>query len=79
MIGYIICAAFQLQFMAHAIDIKDKHGQRNEMCHQIMLKKTKKTLYYPVIQQQKTCYALYIAKRWTMALTVDTIIKYIPS
>ena len=50
---YDISAAFQLHFMAFAID---RHVPSNEMRRQLQPKKTKGKLYYPFIR-------MFISKR----------------
>ena len=39
-------AAFQLHFMALAIDVIDRYGPSNEMCCQLQPKTTKVRLYH---------------------------------
>ena len=41
-----MAAAFQLRFVAFAIDVIDRRGPSNEMHHQLKPKKTKVRLYY---------------------------------
>ena len=40
-----MAAAFQLRFMALAVDVIDRHDPTNEMHHQLQAKKTKVRLH----------------------------------
>ena len=45
MIGRIIAVAFQLRFMARAIDVIDRHDPSKEMYRQLQSNKTKVMLF----------------------------------
>ena len=49
MIGWIVSAAFQLYYMALAIDAVDRCDPSNKMSCQLQPKKTKVTLYYHTV------------------------------
>ena len=42
-----VCVAYNIyDFMDFAIDVINRHGPSNEMCHQLQLEKDKVMLYY---------------------------------
>ena len=45
MAGWMMVAAFQLRFMAFAVDFIDRRGPSNKMRRQLQPKKTKARLY----------------------------------
>ena len=50
-------AAFQLCFMALAVDVIDRHAPSNEMCRQLQPKKLKVKNYISHLYSSKRCFS----------------------